>query len=72
MELSLKRMRDETEEESHLGAEWLATAAGTGGTCTESGDSLPAGLNGDLWVLSQVQGRVLTVTPHDGAQRDTS
>lgn len=50
MELSLKRMRDETEaeeeeveeaEESHLGADWLATPAGTGGTCTESRDSLP-------------------------------
>lgn len=28
------------------------------------------GPDGDLWVLSPVQGRVLTVTPHDGAQRD--
>lgn len=31
----------EEEEESCLGADWLATRAGTGGTCTESWDSLP-------------------------------
>lgn len=38
-------IEDETEEveeeESHLGVDWLATPAGTGGTCTKSGDSLP-------------------------------
>lgn len=77
MEISLKRMQDETEEvqveedESHLGADWLATLAGTGVTCTESGDSLLGPPDSDLQLLSQVQGRVLTVTPHDGAQRDT-
>lgn len=28
------------EKERHLGADWLATAAGTGGTCIESRDSV--------------------------------
>lgn len=43
MELSLRRMGDEMKEEerSYLGFNWVATPAGTGGTCTESQDSQP-------------------------------
>lgn len=53
-------LREEEVEERHIDGQ--ATSTGTGGTCIESGDSLPRAPAGDLWALSAVQGRGFTVT----------
>lgn len=53
-----------------MGTDWLATLAGTLRHLHRVRRQPAWGPDRDLWVLSQVQGRVLTVTLHDGAQRD--